>query len=579
MQSITKVPVDEPVDQLDGRPVTSRLLDTVARRGGDPALRWRHHGTWAEMTWREYATLAAAFATGLRSIGVRPGERVGILLKNRPEFHVADLGALLAGAVPVSFYNTSPSDRLAFLAAHCGAVVAVADDEAGFDRFAVIRGRLPELRHVTVIDDPPDGAIAFSQLVAAPPADLDAATAAIRSSDLATIIYTSGTTGAPKGAMITHGNVAAAVDGLLARLGHHVRAWEMVSALPMAHVAERVASHYLHMAEGTLVTTCPDVTLLPKYVPDVRPRAFFAVPRLWEKSAALVRALAELDPASKATFYGALEHGDDQVLRPVRQLIGLDRCEVAVSTAAPVGPEVLEFFRALGVPISELYGLSEATGPLSWDPRHPVAGDVGLPLPGTDVRIAPDGEILAKGPIVFPGYLDDPAATASTLDHDGWLHTGDLGVLDDGRLRVVGRQKELLVTAGGENVAPNAIESLLREHPLVSEAFVAGDRRPYLVALLTLDVETVRTFLASRGVALGDIAPAVPVVHHDFVAAELAQWVAATNRHLSRIEQVKRFAVLDHDWVADSDELTPTMKVKRRVVLEKFADEIDRLYR
>jgi long-chain acyl-CoA synthetase len=596
MQSL----LSRPVAVSERRLVTSRLLDTVVRRSHDAALRWRVQGSWSEMTWSEYAEQAAALATSLLALGVRPGERVGLLLRNRPEFHVADLGALLARAVPVSFYETSPPDRLAYLAGHCGVTFAVVDDPSDFERFESLRARLPSIRGIAVVEDPPKGAVAFSELLDAPPTDLEAAIAAVQPSDLATIVYTSGTTGTPKGAMITHANVAAAVDGVVDALGHHVAGWEMVSALPMAHVAERVASHYLHMAEGTLVTTCPDVALLPKYLSDVRPRAFFAVPRLWEKASALIRALAELDLANKVSFYEALAVGAeaatandasssdaalraeaaDRVLAPVRALIGLDRCEVAVSTAAPISPDVLEFFRALGVPISEVYGLSEATGPLTWDPRHPVPGDVGRPLLGTEVRIAPDGEVLARGPTVFAGYLHDARATAEALDDDGWLHTGDLGILENGRLRVVGRLKELVVTAGGENVAPDAIESLLRAHPLVSEAFVAGDRRPYLVALLTLDADSVRGFLASKGIVLDASDPtAASAVHHELVAAELHRWVAETNENLSRVEQVKRFAVLDHDWVADSDELTPTMKVKRRVVLEKFADEIARMYR
>lgn len=588
------------VDTTKGRLVTSRLLDTVAQRGADPALRWRVEGAWADMTWSDYVAKAASVATGLRGLGVRPGDRVGFLLRNRPEFHVADLGTLLAAAVPVSFYNTSPPDRLAYLAGHCEATVIIVDDQSALERFELVRDRLPSLRCLVVVDDPPRGTVAFSELLDAPPADVEAVASEIRPSDLATVIYTSGTTGMPKGVMITQANVTASVDGVLDAVGHHVAGWEMVSALPMAHVAERVASHYLHMAEGTLVTTCPEVDLLPEYLADIHPRAFIGVPRLWEKASALIHAAAELDPAQKTAFYEAVAIGaeavaagtarsDDlnsrldaaeSVLGPVRALIGMDRCEIAVTTAAPISPDVLEFFLAIGVPISELYGLSEATGPLTWDPRHPVPGDVGRPLLGVEVRIAPDGEILAKGPIVFPGYLYDPVATAETLDESGWLHTGDLGVMDGDRLRIVGRVKELLVTAGGENIAPNAIECLLRGHPLVNEVFVAGDRRPYLVALFTLDAETVKAFLRSKGIALeSSDSSSVSVVHHELVAAELSEWVAHANRNLSRVEQVKRFTVLDHDWVADSDELTPTMKVKRRVVLEKFADEIERLYR
>lgn len=583
-------------------PLLARFLETVAARETEPALRWRSDGAWREMSWGDYAARAARAASGFRALGVQPGDRVGLLLHNRPEFHVADLGALLAGAVPVSFYSTSPPERLAYLVGHCGARVVVVDDEAGFERLSDVRAVIREVAHVVVVEKVPPGAVAFDDLLRGTPVDLGAAVDAVEPSDLATVIYTSGTTGTPKGAMITHANVVAAVDGALGALGHHVHGYEMISALPMAHVAERVASHYLHMSEGTCVTTCPDVALLPKYLADVRPRAFFAVPRLWEKAAALISALAELDPAGRGALDAAMEVGArvaaltgadpdpelagsfeaaEKLLHDVRAVVGLDRCEVAVTTAAPISVDVLQFFRSLGIPLSELYGLSEATGPVTWDPVHPVPGDVGRPLPGTEVRVSEDGEVLVRGPIVFAGYLGDPQATAAAFDEEGWLHTGDLGVMEKGRLRVVGRQKDLLVTAGGENVAPSAIESLLRSHRLVSEAFVAGDRRPYLVALLTIDPEALDEFLASqtaRGGATGADGSASPSAADELVRRELDRWVAEINSRVSRVEQVKRFAVLEKEWTADSDELTPTMKVKRQAVLKKFADEIDRLY-
>lgn len=406
--------------RVDHRLLLDRFIDTVDARNQQPALRWRLDGRWGGLSWSDYAAQVARVARGLEALGTRPGDRVGLLLRNRPEFHVADVGALFAGAIPVSFYNTCPPERLAYLVAHCGASVVVVDDPAGYERIASFRHLLPSLRHLVVVDDVPRGAVAFSEVQDADPVDLEAAAARASSSDLVTIIYTSGTTGPPKGAMITYGNVTSVIDGALRTLGHHVHGYEMISSLPMAHVAERVASHYLQMSEGTVVTTCPDVELLPEYLTTVRPRAFFAVPRFWEKAASLISALADLDPAGSGTFHRALEVGAEmaalaetggpfgselgrrfkdaaKVLRDVRVLIGLDRCEVAVTAAAPINVDVLRFFRSLGVPLSDLYGLSEATGPVSWDPCHPVAGDVGRPLPATQVEIARDGEILVRG--------------------------------------------------------------------------------------------------------------------------------------------------------------------------------------
>jgi long-chain acyl-CoA synthetase len=579
----------------------ARFLNTVAARPQAPALRWRKEGSWCQMSWEEYGTRVSCAAGGLVALGVRRGDSVGLLLRNGPAFHVADLAALFAGAVPVSFYNTSPPERLAYLVGHSRARVVVVDDPSGFERIAAVRHRLPELEHVVVADNAPPGSVPFDELLSASPVDLADAAARVRPTDLATVIYTSGTTGMPKGAMITHANVAAAVDGSLRALAKDVQGYEMISALPMAHVAERVASHYLHLSAGTSVTTCPDVALLPKYLTEVRPRAFFAVPRIWEKAASLITALADLSPAGRDEFDRALALGAEAaaktgtapgadpvgsgeaastLLRQVRALVGLDRCEIAVTTAAPISPEVLAFFRSLGVPLSELYGLSEASGPVTWDPVHPVPGDVGRALPGVEVRIAPDGEILVRGPTVFGGYLDDPQATSEVLDQDGWLHTGDLGVMTDRRLRVVGRVKDLLVTAGGENVAPSPIESLLRSHQLVSEAFVAGDRRPYLVALLTLDPEARAEFVAARALRDGsELGGPSAVGREDAIRRELAGWIEEVNQRVSRVEQVKRFTVLEDDWAMDSDELTPTMKVKRQAVLDKFAEEIDHLYR
>lgn len=583
--------------------VTAALVSTAAARRDEVALRWRRPGGgWGSWTWGDYAERAARIAAGLRQLGVGRGDRVLLMTHNRPEFHAVDMATLLVGAVPVSIYNSSSAEEVGYVTTHADAVVAVVENAQYLDRFLQTGGALGRLRQLVVVSETeetvPSGVVPFQQLLEAGSADLDADAGAVRPQDLATLIYTSGTTGPPKAVEITHANVAWTVRSLVQAVGHHITSWRMISFLPMAHVAERVATHYLHAFEGTEVTTCHDPRFVLEYLHEVRPQAIFAVPLVWEKAYRSIRALAAADPDQRQAFEAALEVGRqvaearaadrtpspalaarwneaDRLLSVVRDLAGMDQVEVAVSAAAPIAPEIVVFFRSLGVPLSELYGLSESTGPLAWDPYRVRPGDVGHPIPGCEVRLTPDGEVLGRGGNVFAGYFKDPARTAEAIDPEGWLHTGDLGVLEDGRLRIVGRKKDLIVTTGGENVSPSTIETALRSVPLVGQACVAGDRRPYLVALLTVDPDALGAWAGQHdraGMAAEDL------LRLPELRDEMARQVDEVNRRFSRIEQVRRFAVLDHDWLADSDVLTATMKVKRERVLTKYAAEIDALY-
>jgi long-chain acyl-CoA synthetase len=581
--------------------VTAAFVSTVAARSEDVALRWRVPDGWSSWTWRDYAERVARVAGGLRDLGVEKGDRIVLMTHNRPEFHAADMAALLVGAVPVSLYESSSSEQVRYIAGHAEAVVAMVEPELA-DRVLDARAALAALRHVVVLSDGggvlAPGLVSFSTLLDAAPVDLEATAARPQAEDLATLIYTSGTTGPPKAVQITHGNVSWTVRSLVQAVGHHVPGWRMVSFLPMAHVAERVATHYLHVFEGTEVTTCPDARLVLEYLRDVRPQAIFSVPLVWERAYASIRALADANPEQRAPVEAALAVGRqvadarsagrplgselerqwaeaDHVLSFVRELTGLDQVEVAISAAAPIDPEIVVFFRSLGVPLSELYGLSESTGPLTWDPYRVRPGDVGHPIPGCEIRLASDGEILARGGNVSTGYFKDAERTAEAIDADGWLHTGDLGVLEDGRLRIVGRKKDLIVTAGGENVSPANIETALRSAPLVDQACVAGDGRPYLVALLTVDPEALRSWARAHG---EPTTPTADLLRLPELRAEVDREISEVNRRFSRAEQVRRFAIVDEEWPVDSDLVTPTMKVRRDRVLAKYAAQVEALY-
>jgi len=374
----------------------------------------------------------------------------------------------------------------------------------------------------------------------------------------------------------------------------------MISYLPMAHIAERLTSHYQGIFHAFEVTSCPEANQIASYLPQVRPQLFFAVPRIWEKIYAAVQARAGADPERAAAFPQALEVGakaaehrakeqelprefaplyekvEAKALRPVRELLGVDAIEIAITGAAPIPIEVLGFFRALGVPLAEIYGLSETSGPMTFDAIRVKLGTVGRGIPGCEVALADDGEVICRGGNVFRGYLNAPEKTAEVLDADGWFHSGDIGVLDDeGYLKIVDRKKELIITAGGKNISPANLEAALKSFPLIGQACVIGDQKPFISALVVLDPDVTPVWARERGIeetVLGELAD------HPEVLSEVERCIAEANRQFSKVEQVKKFTLLGEEWMPDSELLTPTMKLKRRGVLTRYSVEIETMY-
>jgi len=578
----------------DLRNVADALLRHVTEHGDDIAFRTLEGETW---TWRDYLDRAARFAGGLRALGVQPGDRIVLMLRNRLEFHVADVGALLAGATPISIYNSSSTDQISYLAGHCDAVLAVTEEGDFAERVLAAAGDVPGLKAVVVVGDLPPGATSFDDVANGEPVDVEAAVAAIDPTDLLTVIYTSGTTGPPKGVMLDHTNILAAYKGLVHFMPDEDSSEQRtVSYLPMAHIAERNVSHYNHLLWGGQVTPCADIAELGKYLVAVRPTLLFGPPRVFEKLVAGIQAAVAARPAEdQQRFAEALQVGrqvqqlkargeaipadlaatwafvDEVAFRPLRATVGLDACTIAFSGAAPIPVEVIDFLRDIGLEMSEVYGMSENTGGMTWEPHLVKSGRVGRAFPDTEVITAPDGEVLCRGAIVFKGYLNDPERTREALDEDGWLHTGDIGEFDeDGYLRIVDRKKELIITAGGKNISPANIEAALKTIPLVGQAMAIGDNQPYLVALLTIDPDAAAVRFPGR--------PLADVADDPEVMAEVARDVADVNSRFSRVEHIRRFVLLGEEWLPDSETLTPTMKLKRRGVLSSYGAKVDEMY-
>jgi long-chain acyl-CoA synthetase len=600
---------------IEGRTICDHLRETAENSGGAPALSDQAgDGTgWQTLTWGQTRQQVLELAAGLAALGLAKGERVALMLPNRSEHILADLATVHAGGTPVTFYATLAADQIAYVAGDCDARIAVLDGAAELVRWQQILDRLPGVKKIIVRDPAacPAGdqyltwdafAALGQERFAADPGAVTARIAAVGPEDPVTLLYTSGTTGNPKGVLLTHHNVlyevaAAASTGSVAT---EVR-W--VSYLPLAHIAERMFSIYLPVATAGHVHFCPQPTELVRLLGVVRPTSFFGVPRVWEKVRAGIQALLtmEQDEGKREAVARAMDTGrryvqsrqfghsappgleeefaraDQAVLGPIRSLLGLGEAQVVSSAAAPLPPDVGDFFAGLGMTILDIYGMTETTGAFTSNtPGVFKLGTVGRVFPGMEVRIAGDGEICVRGPITTPGYLNLPEQTAALIDADGWLHTGDIGRLDDdGFLSVVDRKKELIITAGGENVSPAAIENLLVAHPLIGQALAFGDMRPYVVALLTLDGEVAPAWAKAHGV---EAASLPELAAHPVVLAAVGEAVSAANERLARVQQVKRWRLLPVEWTADTEELTPTLKLKRRIVHAKYADDIDGLY-
>ncbi len=564
------------------------------------------------LTWAEYERQAQAIALVLLDLGIEPGDVVGLQLVNRAEHVLADVGAMLAGATPSSYYNTLAAEQLAYVAADSACKVCIVDTEF-LPTWLAIKDSLPELRTIVVLGPAPKGVLSFEALTAAAQtslpdriAEVHEAAAKVHPDDPATIIYTSGTTGPPKGTLVTHAGICTVLTGILTRVAEDLGeipepGRSQVSYLPLAHLAERMITHYLGTALVSTVTYVRDLRLLAENLPAIQPHVFLAVPRVWEKllGAVTERTVTEQSPVRRALLRRAivvarqvgrarfgtgagpglrLQHAvfERLVYRRLRLALGLNEMMVAVSGAAPISQEVLVFFRGIGVTIVEAYGMTETSAVLTLNSlSEPRLGTVGRALPGVELRLADDGELLARGRIISPGYLNRPDATADTFIN-GWLHTGDLGRIDaDGYLSIVGRKKELIINAAGKNIsAANVEQALSSASDLIGSVYVHGDNRPYLVALITLDPAW-RQWCTARHIEVTSPADAAT---HPAVQAEIEQAVRTGNDRLSRVEQVKRWTLLDSLWGTDSGELTPTLKLKRAVVRDKYVDALDNLY-
>jgi long-chain acyl-CoA synthetase len=566
-------------------------------------------GGWEETTFAQLHDQVARLAAGLAAAGVSPGQRVVLMMRNRPEFHAIDLAVSFLRATPVSIYNSSSPEELQYLVHHAEAEVAIVEDAGYLERFLKVRAELPHLRQIYVLQPPdegaPDDVAAYDDLRAAGPADLDALAAATQPDDLATLIYTSGTTGPPKGVMISQHNVMYTAEQLTRcyefALGEAAGVGlRYVSYLPMAHIAERMSSHYNGMRLGFTITCCPDPGQIAVYAREVHPEVMFGVPRVWEKIYLGVNAALAADPDKKQKFDEAIAAAlpimdarrqgtvtkeqqetwdflDAVAFSTVRGLVGLDQLTLGIVGAAPMTREVLEWFNAIGVPLSEIYGMSETTGPMTWEanPDKMKPGTVGPAIPGCEVKIADDGEVICRGGNVFEGYFKAPDKTAETII-DGWLHSGDIGEMDDdGFFKIIDRKKELIITSGGKNISPANLEAALKTIQLVGQACAIGDSRKFVSALLVLDPETTAVWAKSNGKEGSSL---VELARDSDVLTAVQAGVDEINRQFAQVEQIKKFTLIGEEWLPDSDVLTPTSKLKRRGVHARYAVEIETMY-
>lgn len=603
---MSSVSIETVHNAVAGTTAPQLFLKLVSEHPELPALhsmRGDTPGSWDSWTFAEYAATAARAAAGLSKVGLGPEQRIVLMLRNRPDFHWFDLAAQFLRATPLSIYNSSSPEEIQFLVNHAEARIAIVENATFLDRLLSVRAELPNLELIYVVEPPttgcPPGVQPTAVLLDEGSADLSALAAAIEPDDLATLIYTSGTTGPPKGVMISHYNVVYTVEALRICFGlDSFTGRRVVSYLPMAHIAERMMSHYQAIILGYSVHCCPDANELSRYLKEVRPEILFGVPRVWEKIYNGVNAALAANPENKTKFdegvaaavaiKAAERNGmatkeqldtwaflDAVAFANVRGLIGLDAAVTAVSGAAAIPRSILEWYNAIGVPLSEIYGMSESSGPISWSPNANRPGFVGRAVPGCEVRLGDDDEVQCRGGNVFKGYFKNPAQTAVTVV-DGWLYTGDIGELDaDGYLRIVDRKKELIITSGGKNISPANLEAALKTIPLIGQAAAIGDNRKFCSAILVLDPEAAAVWARSHGRAEATL---LELADDASVRSEVQEGVDEINRQFAQVEQIKKFTLIGEEWLPDSDMLTPTSKLKRRGVLARYAAEIEAMY-
>ena len=607
--------------------IIEKFHERIREHPSQVALRHKAGSDWRDITWRRYGELVKQASKGLMALGFQHGDKISLLSANRPEWHVIDVGAMSIGGATAAIYTTNSPEQVAYIVSHSESKVAFVDGTDQLEKILKMRSELPELKKVVVFegyrgDADADFVTAWDDFLASgsgiDDAQFDAATAKVKPEDLATFVYTSGTTGPPKGVMLTHSNVWATAQMLderlpFAQLTEAGQAARALSYLPLSHIAERMTSHLMHIYNGSETWFGESIDTLIADLQACKPTYFFGVPRVWEKFYAGVTAkMAAADPndrkaklAKKAIELGKeitkaeqeaiarggsaedakialgakLQHAllDKLVLHKVRAAFGLEECRLALSAAAPLAPDLIWFFHSVGIKISEGYGQSEDNGPTTWHPIGKVKiGTVGQPLQGVEVKIAEDGEILVRGANVMKGYYKDDKATNETIDSDGWLHSGDVGELDEhSYLKITDRKKDLIITAGGKNIAPQELENRLKSsHPLISQVVVIGDRRPFLTALVTLDEEKAPSWGKEHGIEGG-----IPeIANHERTIKEIEGAINQLNQNLAKVEGIKKFRVLERDFLQEEEEITPTMKVKRKKINEIYAEAIEDMY-
>ncbi|HEY0360810.1 MAG TPA: long-chain fatty acid--CoA ligase [Solirubrobacteraceae bacterium] len=594
--------ITQPREAVGAATIAEAFRITAADRADEVAVRTK--GDEVAWTWAELRERVDALAAGLTGLGLERGDTVALLLSNRPEFHLCDLAVVTAGATPFSIYMQYGPDQIRHVVSDAGARTIITEQQF-LATVLEAREELADLEQVIVVDgEAPEGVVTLEEVLAAPDPDFDAEASVARlgPQDLLTIIYTSGTTGPPKGVQLSHRNLLAAVEQA-EQLIAFPRDGRVISWLPAAHVAERNAHHYLPMVYGLQITCCDNPREILGYLPEVRPSWFFAVPRIWEKLKAGLEAMVAGQPEdqrskTQAAVRDALEkvrleqagqevpadlaervdEADREIFAGLRAMLGLDQVKAIHVGAAPTPVEVLEFFHAIGLPLAELWGMSETCGAGAANPPERIKiGTVGPPAPGVEIKLAQDGEVLIRSDVVMLGYRNLPEQTAEVMTDDGFLRTGDIGKLDeDNYLTIVDRKKEIIINAAGKNMSPANVEAALKaSSPLIGQAACIGDGRSYNTALIVLDSDFAPAWAAQHGV---EDASLEALARNDAMRAAVQEGVDAANSKLARVEQIKKFTIVEGDWLPGGDELTPTMKLKRRPIDAKYAETIDAMY-
>jgi len=598
---------------VPGETLPAMFFNAVRMRGEKVAVRQKELGIWRSVTWREFGETVRAVGHGLIALGVQPGDVVSVLANTRKEWLYADLGALAAGGVSSGIYPTDSPAQVEYLCADSDTRVLFVENEEQLDKALEARARLPRLRRIVVFDA--KGLESFSDpqvttlerlldegraLAAREPALWEQRLASRGPDDLAILIYTSGTTGKPKGAMLSHRNILHTLRGLN-RAGALDERDERIAFLPLCHVAERVVGSYISLYDGARINFVEHPQTVPENVREIQPTHFGAVPRVWEKFYSAVRiAVAEGTKLEQWAYARAIDCGgriadlvvagrpvptrlklawrfwDFACLANIRRMIGIDRARLLVTGAAPISPDLVRWYLSLGVPMAEVWGQTECCGVATIMPIARIKpGSIGTAAPYNEVRLAEESELVVRGDNVFMGYLNQPEKTAEAL-RDGWLRTGDVGTVDaDGFYRITDRMKDIIITAGGKNVTPSEIENQLKFSPYITDAVVIGDKRPYLVVLIMIDQENVERFAQDRDIPFTNYASLcrAPQVQ-ELIRGE----VERVNRQFARVEQVKDFRLIEQQLSAEDEELTPTMKLKRKFVNQKYAGLIESMY-